>query len=127
MVHLNDLVYGQQIQKFTRPGVPAEALIDLNWPDNADTKPLLPVAVSLLDLEYGPLTSPALSLRIAPPVHGLGLLESIPESVIESLSDAKDADGDGISGQVNLLPMESWVVLAGKRASQVCSTRSAEP
>ncbi len=104
VVHLNDLAYGQQIQKFTRPGVPAEALIDLNWPDNADTKPLLPVAVSLLDLEYGPLTSPALSLRIAPPVHGLGLLESIPESVILLLADAEDADGDGISGRVNRLP-----------------------
>jgi len=42
-----------------------------------------------------------LSVRAAPPVFGLGLLEAIPESSILSLVDEFDHDGDGISGKAN--------------------------
>lgn len=42
-----------------------------------------------------------LSVRLAPPVFGLGLLELIPESSIINKSDPNDADGDGISGKPN--------------------------
>ena len=41
------------------------------------------------------------SLRIPPPVFGVGLLEAIPESVLEALSDPQDKDDDGISGRIN--------------------------
>ena len=41
------------------------------------------------------------SARIAPRLVGLGLLEAIPESTIESLEDPNDANGDGISGRAN--------------------------
>ena len=41
------------------------------------------------------------SIRTAPPMIGLGLLEAIPESDIEAAADPEDADGDGISGRVN--------------------------
>ena len=44
-----------------------------------------------------PLTSP----RVAPPVHGVGLLEAIPVSRLEALADPNDRDGDGISGELN--------------------------
>jgi CxxC motif-containing protein (DUF1111 family) len=43
------------------------------------------------------------SYRIAPPVIGLGLLEAIPEAALHELADPDDADGDGISGRVNLV------------------------
>ena len=36
----------------------------------------------------------------APLLFGLGLVEAIPESEIESRADPEDADGDGISGRV---------------------------
>jgi CxxC motif-containing protein (DUF1111 family) len=39
--------------------------------------------------------------RLAPPVHGSGLLEAIPEMTILALADPEDADGDGISGRPN--------------------------
>lgn len=44
------------------------------------------------------------SARIAPRLVGLGLLEAIPESTIESMEDPNDANGDGISGRANRIP-----------------------
>jgi CxxC motif-containing protein (DUF1111 family) len=41
------------------------------------------------------------SLRLPPPVFGVGLIEAIPESVILALADPHDANGDGISGRPN--------------------------
>ena len=43
------------------------------------------------------------SYRIAPPLIGLGLLEAIAESDLRALADPDDADGDGISGRVNIV------------------------
>jgi len=43
------------------------------------------------------------SVRIAPPLVGMGLLESILESDVEALADPSDADGDGISGRMRLV------------------------
>ena len=41
------------------------------------------------------------SLRLPPPVFGVGLIEAIPEATIVALADPDDADGDGISGRPN--------------------------
>ena len=43
------------------------------------------------------------SVRIAPQLVGLGLLEAIDESTIVSFSDPTDLDQDGISGRINVL------------------------
>jgi CxxC motif-containing protein (DUF1111 family) len=43
------------------------------------------------------------SYRQGPAVFGLGLLEAVPEATIAALADPDDADGDGISGRVNLV------------------------
>lgn len=47
------------------------------------------------------------SVRLPPPVFGVGLIEAIPEAAILALADEMDADGDGISGRPN------WVTPAG--------------
>ncbi|HWO21665.1 MAG TPA: di-heme oxidoredictase family protein [Kofleriaceae bacterium] len=44
-----------------------------------------------------------MSYRQAPPLIGLGLLEAVPEAALHALADPDDADGDGISGRVNLV------------------------
>jgi CxxC motif-containing protein (DUF1111 family) len=44
-----------------------------------------------------------MSYRIGSPIVGLGLLEAIPEARLYALADPDDADGDGISGRVNLV------------------------
>ncbi|MDY7225241.1 di-heme oxidoredictase family protein [Hyalangium rubrum] len=52
------------------------------------------------------------SLRLPPPVFGLGLLEAVEASTLHSLADPGDRDGDGISGRIN----EVWDVQAGALA-----------
>lgn len=41
------------------------------------------------------------SLRLPPPVFGMGLIEAIPEAAILALADPHDLNGDGISGRPN--------------------------
>lgn len=43
------------------------------------------------------------SVRATPPLVGMGLLEAIPETVIQGLEDPDDANGDGISGRANIV------------------------
>lgn len=45
----------------------------------------------------------AVSLRLPPPVFGVGLIEAIPVDVILALADPDDTDGDGISGRPNMV------------------------
>jgi len=41
------------------------------------------------------------SVRIAPALVGLGLLEAIPVEALAALEDPTDADGDGVSGRIH--------------------------
>jgi CxxC motif-containing protein (DUF1111 family) len=45
----------------------------------------------------------AYSMRISPPLIGLGLLEAVPESAIAALVDVNDGNGDGVSGRMNVV------------------------
>ena len=54
------------------------------------------------DLGYGPLGEDTLySIRVAPAIHGMGLLELIDENDLHALSDEDDTNNDGISGRLN--------------------------
>ncbi|MEM7155263.1 MAG: di-heme oxidoredictase family protein [Myxococcota bacterium] len=44
------------------------------------------------------------SARLAPPLVGMGLIEAIAESTVLAWADPDDADGDGISGRVQVVP-----------------------
>ncbi len=50
--------------------------------------------------EEVPAEATATARVIAPPLFGLGLVEAIPDSVLERLADPADRDGDGISGRL---------------------------
>ena len=43
------------------------------------------------------------SVRLAPPLVGLGLLEAVGEGTVLALADPDDADGDGISGRIRMV------------------------
>lgn len=51
----------------------------------------------------------AVSLRLPPPVFGVGLIEAIPENEILLRADPDDRDGDGISGRPNRVRAASYV------------------
>lgn len=103
-------VYGDQFQDKAIPGVPAEGRVRIDWeeipgvyPDGAAYSLRRP-QVQLTDLGYGPLGDHVrLSLRTAPAVFGVGLLEAIPDEAILAAADPDDRDGDGIRGRVRLV------------------------
>ena len=72
---------GPQFQDKAIPGVPHEVL-----PAGVDT-----------------------SVRLPPPVFGLGLIENIPVETILSHADETDANGDGISGRPNWVTPPNYI------------------
>ncbi len=101
--------YGDQINDRALPGVPAEARVRVAWQDvpgaYADgTAYMLRRPVITLDQPaYGALGKELLtSLRVAPAVIGLGLLEAVPEADILALAESQKQAG-AVSGRPNRL------------------------
>ena len=100
--------YGGQLQDMAIPGHAPEGRIRLDWQthritlaDGSEVELRQP-KLQLSDLGYGPLhPQTQLSLRIAPPMIGLGLLEAIADADLLAQADPDDSNGDGISGRAN--------------------------
>jgi CxxC motif-containing protein (DUF1111 family) len=112
-----DPVYGDQLQTQAIPGVAPEADVFVEYADvpgafaDGESYALRRPSYRIANLRYGPLASPLLmSGRVAPAMIGLGLLEAVPESTLQSLSDPDDKDGDGISGRANVV----WNQVTGR-------------
>ncbi|QKV19186.1 di-heme oxidoredictase family protein [Oricola thermophila] len=104
-----DPVYGGQLQDHAVPGLRAEGHMRIGYEEmpvmlaDGEVVSLRKPAYSVDDLAYGPLhPQTTLSPRIAPPMIGLGLIEAIEPADIIANADPDDADGDGISGRVQL-------------------------
>ena len=100
--------YGGQLQHRAVNNVPPEGTARIVYTNTdgefADGTPyqLRQPTVVFSDLAYGDLPAATMhSLRIANPVIGLGLLEAVPEALLQTLADADDADNNGISGRIN--------------------------
>ncbi|WP_061289347.1 di-heme oxidoreductase family protein [Azotobacter vinelandii] len=101
-------LYGTQLQDMAVPGVIPEARVRLSYDthslrfaDGFEVELRRP-RLQLDRLGYGPLhPDTRFSLRVAPPMIGLGLLEAIPDTALLANADPDDADGDGISGRPN--------------------------
>lgn len=106
-------VYGNQLSDRAIQGVTPEGRAIVTYEDvpgvYGDGTPytLRKPVLSFTDLAYGPLDGVMTSLRVAPQMIGMGLLESVPEETLYALADPDDADGDGISGRVNHVWSES--------------------
>lgn len=115
-------IYGEQIQtrsialsyQFKQNNAPIsndpppEAEVILNWHMITDTYPdgdqihLRFPKTEIRNLSYGNLHPKTLtSLRNAPPLLGVGLIELIPQRDINALADPHDSDQNHISGRIN--------------------------
>nr|WP_244423623.1 di-heme oxidoredictase family protein [Nitratireductor pacificus] len=99
-------VYGQQLQDFAVAGLNAEGRVEITYEDvpvelsGGETVTLRKPTLTLKDPGFGAFHPGMMtSVRVAPPMIGLGLLESIHEADILSGEDPDDRDGDGISGR----------------------------
>ncbi|MBL8642456.1 MAG: c-type cytochrome [Rhodospirillaceae bacterium] len=100
--------YGDQLQDRALDGLKPEGRARVTWSEvkgaYADGTPytLRTPSFKYTDLAYGNLPKDIMSSpRVANPMVGLGLLESVPASTLEALADPDDKDGDGISGRIN--------------------------
>jgi len=102
--------YGTQLQDFSLPGHAAEYTLQIEYEEievqlsGGETAWLRQPTYTAADLGYGPLHSDAmLSPRVAPQMIGMGLLEAIPAEDILAWADPDDIDGDGISGNPQIV------------------------
>lgn len=105
---IGDPVYGDQFNPYAIQGVPAEGKVEITYQElpgyfaDGSAYSLRAPTYSFHSMAYGPLAEDIqISPRVAPGMIGLGLLEAIEASVLRSLEDPDDADGDGISGRLN--------------------------
>lgn len=103
-------VYGGQLQDMAVPGVAPEGKVRVDYEpqivrfkDGTEVELRKPTLV-LTQLGYGPMhPDTRFSARIAPPMIGLGLLESISEADILANADPQDKDRNGIKGRPNMV------------------------
>lgn len=100
--------YGDQLNELGVPGVPGEGEAFLEWQtrkerlaDGQEVELRWP-KIGFRNLGHGPLHKKLMtSVRIAPPIYGLGLLEAVPEADILAIAKTQKAAGDGVAGQPN--------------------------
>ena len=104
-----DPLLGAQLQDSAVFGEQPDADVTLAWKKRAGQYPdgeayelrSPDVTITAID-EAQPISEGLLtSLRIPPPVFGVGLLEAIPAETLQAIADPDDKNKDGISGRVN--------------------------
>ncbi|MEI4472510.1 di-heme oxidoreductase family protein [Frigidibacter sp. MR17.24] len=98
-----DPVLGWQLQDRALPGLMPEGRLAIDWHEHVE---ILADGTAVTLRRPEARIEPAVpgqrrtSLRVAPAMLGLGLIEAIPEAEIIARADPGDADGDGLSGRV---------------------------
>ncbi|MFT6863090.1 MAG: CxxC motif-containing protein (DUF1111 family) [Akkermansiaceae bacterium] len=105
---LGDPRYGTQLSDFALPTLEPEARIRIKYTRtlanfaNQESFFLRKPELVVTNLSMGPLSDEIrFSNRLAPPVHGMGLIDALADETILSFADPDDRDGDGISGRPN--------------------------
>jgi CxxC motif-containing protein (DUF1111 family) len=107
--------YGLQLQDHAIGELP-EVFARLAWVErtvmyeDGESVVLREPRVDITKPNGDPAGSFAHSYRQAPVVFGLGLLDAIDDATLLALADPDDADGDGISGRVNVV----WDAIANE-------------
>jgi CxxC motif-containing protein (DUF1111 family) len=100
--------YGDHLQPLSNKGLLGEATPRFSYTEihgqfvDGETYMLQQPTLHLDGLNYGAMSPDVqYSVRVAPPLFGMGLLGSIPETEILANADPDDKNGDGISGKAN--------------------------
>jgi CxxC motif-containing protein (DUF1111 family) len=100
--------YGSVLSEHAVQGLAAEGRLVVEWQEidqvyaDGTHVTLRRPTLHATSLGVGALSRDTrLSLRIAPAVIGVGLLEAVPDSLLAALADSGDADRDGISGRIS--------------------------
>ena len=112
-------VYGKQLNDNAINGVSAEGMakviydeIEGQYPDGSKYSLRKP-KYQFVNMAFGPLGKDILfSPRVAPAIHGMGLLDAIDDKTILAMSDPDDENADGISGRPNYV----WDVVNNKKS-----------
>lgn len=103
-----DPIYGHQLQNKAILGIKNEATPSLTFEEiggqfaDGEKYSLLKPTLRLEQLNYGSLHDKVMtSIKVAPALIGLGLLDLIAEQDILAIVDPDDVDKDGISGKAN--------------------------
>jgi len=106
--NIPDKIYGSQISEFSVEGIPKEADINFSYDytigafENGMIYELRKPKIILSNFNYGEIDRETkFSARVAQPLIGLGLIESIKDEDILVNVDEFDLNGDGISGKAN--------------------------
>jgi len=101
-------VYGGQLQNQALPGIAAEGKAVIRFTEvirtlkGGEQVSLRKPTLTIEQPGYGELAADVqTSVRMAPMLTGLGLLEAVPEQQLLAWADPQDTDGDGISGRAN--------------------------
>lgn len=101
-------VYGDHLQPLGIKGLPGEGTPHFTYTDisgqfsDGKSWSLQKPTLAIANLNYGEFApGTRFSARVAPPLPGMGLLESIPEAEILANADPEDSNSDGISGKPN--------------------------
>ena len=117
-----DPAYGLQLSERALPGVKPEGHVRVTYREEKGTYgdgssfSLRRPTYEVVDLAAGPLHPDIrFSPRVAPAVHGLGLLAAVEEEELRRRADPDDLVGDGISGRMNhVWDYEAEKVVAGR-------------
>jgi CxxC motif-containing protein (DUF1111 family) len=103
---VGNAAYGELLQLRAVTGMEPEARAELVYepaatvtlPDGSEVELRKP-RIALSEMQHGELSFIS-SLRRAPALAGLALLEQVPLAQLQQLADPDDRDGDGISGRI---------------------------
>ena len=110
---VGDYIYGRQFHPLSSTNIQPEGDYRITWHEKTETFPdghqvqMRFPSLHWTSLNYGPMSKETgVSLRVTPPLVGMGLLDAVDPQTILEFADPDDDNNDGISGKANWLEVE---------------------
>ncbi|WP_067099005.1 di-heme oxidoreductase family protein [Marinomonas atlantica] len=123
---IGDYMYGRQFHPLSATNVKTEGDYRIHWQESIETfddgsqVTLRNPSLEWLSLNHGDFQeTTGFSMRVSPPLVGMGLLDLVPDSLILENADPDDLDQNGISGKANWIERDDDRLLGrfGHKAS----------